>query len=58
MNEIGEVGIDASMLIAQGSVDDRSVALVNGCVCCSVNESLQETASALVKGAPPLSPNL
>src|SRR5881227_542399 len=40
VNEIGEIGIDAELIIA---TDDEMVELSNGCICCSLNNDLVDT---------------
>ena len=40
VNEFGEVGIDNDLLITTG--DDNMVELSNGCICCTINNDLQE----------------
>lgn len=44
VNEFGAVGIDGAML--QG--DAQFVELDNGCLCCAINDELEQTAIALV----------
>lgn len=39
-NEIGEIGIDGSLLL---DVEDNIFELSNGCICCSLNGDFQET---------------
>ena len=41
VNEFGEVGIDNDLLITTGD-DDNMVELSNGCICCTINNDLQE----------------
>ena len=40
VNEFGEVGIDNDLLITTG--EDNMVELSNGCICCTINNDLQE----------------
>lgn len=41
VNEIGEIGIDAELIIA---ASDSMVELSNGCICCSLNNGLVDAA--------------
>jgi G3E family GTPase len=41
VNEIGEIGIDAELIIA---ASDSMVELSNGCICCSLNNDLVDAA--------------
>ncbi len=44
-NEIGEIGIDAELIIG---VDDNIFELSNGCICCSLNDEFQKVLSKLL----------
>ncbi|HTF81012.1 MAG TPA: GTP-binding protein [Cytophagales bacterium] len=44
-NEFGEVGIDGALLV---DLDAQIFELSNGCICCNLNEDLQETMLKLV----------
>lgn len=42
VNEFGEIGIDNELLITMDGSDDNMVELSNGCICCTINNDLQE----------------
>jgi G3E family GTPase len=42
VNEFGEIGIDNELLITMDGGDDNMVELSNGCICCTINNDLQE----------------
>ena len=44
VNDIGEINIDAALI---GAADDEIVELTNGCVCCSIGQSLALTLREL-----------
>jgi len=48
VNEIGEIGIDAELIIAAG---DSMVELSNGCICCSLNNDLVDAAFRVLQRA-------
>jgi len=52
VNELGEVGIDGSLL---GGESARQVELPGGCVCCVLGEELDKTLIELVDGNPTMS---
>ena len=45
VNDVGEVGLDAELVAAR---DGDTVELTNGCVCCSIGDSLGVTLRDLV----------
>lgn len=51
VNELGSIGIDGSLL-PKGSA--QQVELPGGCVCCSLDENLEESLSALLDSQPEL----
>ncbi|HSV41965.1 MAG TPA: GTP-binding protein [Methanomassiliicoccales archaeon] len=46
VNEVGEVGVDGALIDAYGL---RSVELTEGCICCSLSGSLQNTLRTIAK---------
>lgn len=48
VNEIGEIGIDAELIIA---ASDAMVELSNGCICCSLNNDLVDAAFRVLQRA-------
>ena len=48
VNEIGEIGIDAELIIA---TDDDMVELSNGCICCSLNNDLVDAVFRVLQRA-------
>lgn len=50
VNDFGDINIDAELISAQNA---DTIALTNGCVCCSVSDSLTETLAALAERQPP-----
>ncbi|MFM6591057.1 MAG: CobW family GTP-binding protein, partial [Microcystis panniformis] len=40
VNEFGDINIDSQLLV---SIDEDMVELSNGCICCTINDSLIET---------------
>lgn len=49
VNDIGEINVDAALI---AGADDEVVELTNGCVCCSIGESLALTLRELTLRAP------
>jgi G3E family GTPase len=45
VNEFGDIDIDSHLLV---SVDENRVQLGNGCICCTINQSLVDTVSEMV----------
>lgn len=45
VNEFGEIDIDSQLLL---SVDEETVLLTNGCICCTINQSLIEAINQLL----------
>lgn len=45
VNEFGDIDIDSQLLI---SVDENMVQLGNGCICCTINQSLVDTVYEMV----------
>lgn len=45
VNEFGDIDIDSQLLV---SVDENMVQLGNGCICCTINQSLVDTVSEIV----------
>lgn len=45
VNEFGDIDIDSQLLVA---VDENMVQLANGCICCTINQSLVETIDLIV----------
>jgi G3E family GTPase len=45
VNEFGDIDIDSQLLVA---VDENMVQLANGCICCTINQSLVEAVLAIV----------
>jgi G3E family GTPase len=45
VNEFGDVDIDSQLLV---SVDENMVQLGNGCICCTINQSLVDTVYEMV----------
>lgn len=50
VNDIGEINVDAALIAA---ADDQIVELTNGCVCCSIGDSLALTLRDLTLRNPP-----
>ncbi len=50
VNDFGAINIDAALIAAQ---DGASIALTNGCVCCSLGEDLGEGLAMLARRDPP-----
>jgi G3E family GTPase len=50
VNEVGEIGVDGAFIGASGL---RSVELTEGCICCSLSGSLQNTLREISKGYKP-----
>ncbi|KAL1519174.1 hypothetical protein AB1Y20_003434 [Prymnesium parvum] len=48
VNELGSVDIDSSLLVSSGTISDGVVELANGCICCTINESLCDALTALL----------
>lgn len=48
VNEFGDIDIDSQLLI---SVDENMVQLANGCICCTINQSLVEAIDLITKRA-------
>ncbi len=48
VNEFGDIDIDSQLLVA---VDENMVQLANGCICCTVNQSLVEAIDRIVSQA-------
>jgi G3E family GTPase len=45
VNEFGDIDIDSQLLV---SVDENMVQLGNGCICCTINQSLVDTVREMV----------
>jgi G3E family GTPase len=45
MNEFGDIDIDSQLLV---SVDENMVQLGNGCICCTINQSLVDTVHEII----------
>jgi len=50
VNDFGAVNIDASLIVNK---DEEIVSLANGCICCSLSDSLLVAAARLVRRDPP-----
>jgi G3E family GTPase len=48
VNEFGDIDIDSQLLVA---VDENMVQLANGCICCTINQSLVDAVKAIVDRA-------
>ena len=48
VNEFGDIDIDSQLLVA---VDENMVQLANGCICCTINQSLVDAVRAIVNRA-------
>jgi G3E family GTPase len=48
VNEFGDIDIDSQLLVA---VDENMVQLANGCICCTINQSLVDAVKAIVNRA-------
>jgi G3E family GTPase len=46
VNEFGDINIDSQLLIA---VDEETIELTNGCICCTINDNLAEVVYRLLK---------
>src|SRR4051812_8418835 len=46
VNEIGEIGIDAELIVA---ADQDMIELNNGCICCSLNNDLADAVTRLLR---------
>ncbi|PSB49133.1 CobW family GTP-binding protein [Chamaesiphon polymorphus] len=46
VNEFGDIDIDSQLLVA---VDENMVQLANGCICCTINQSLVDAVWAIAK---------
>ena len=49
VNEFGAVDIDSSLLVSQAAIADGVVQLANGCICCTINDSLCDSITELLK---------
>ena len=48
VNEFGAVDIDTSLLVSERAISTGVVELTNGCICCTINESLCEAVAELL----------
>jgi G3E family GTPase len=48
VNEFGEIGIDSELIVAMDE-DNTMVELSNGCVCCTINEDLQNAVYKILE---------
>ena len=48
VNEFGAVDIDSSLLVSNGEIAPGVVELANGCICCTINDSLCDAVSTLL----------
>ena len=49
VNEFGAVDIDSSLLVSERAISTGVVELSNGCICCTINESLCVAVEELLK---------
>ena len=49
VNEFGAVDIDTSLLVSSSSISDEVVELTNGCICCTINDSLCRALQQLLE---------
>lgn len=51
VNEFGDIDIDAQLLVA---IDENMVQLANGCICCTINQSLVDAVQLIVNRTEPV----
>ena len=49
VNEFGAVDIDSSLLVSERAISSGVVELANGCICCTINDSLCDAVTELLK---------
>ena len=49
VNEFGAVDIDSSLLVSNGTIAPGVVELANGCICCTINDSLLDALTTLLE---------
>ena len=49
VNEFGAVDIDSSLLVSERAISSGVVELSNGCICCTINESLCDAVAELLQ---------
>jgi len=49
VNEFGSIDIDSSLVESTSTIDSGTIELSNGCICCTINESLLQTLTQLVE---------
>lgn len=49
VNEFGSIDIDSALVETTSTVETGTIELSNGCVCCTINESLLETLTQMVE---------
>lgn len=49
VNEFGAVDIDSSLLVSNGKIAPGVVELANGCICCTINNSLLDAVTLLLE---------
>ena len=48
VNEFGSVDIDSSLLAAEKAIGSGVVELSNGCICCTINDSLRDAVDEML----------
>jgi G3E family GTPase len=48
INEFGAIDIDSSLLVAERAIDSGVVELSNGCICCTINDSLRDAVAQML----------
>lgn len=51
VNELGDINIDSQLLV---SMEDNMVELSNGCICCTINDSLVDAVYAVLEREDPI----
>ena len=49
VNEFGTVDIDSSLLVTERAIGTGVVELANGCICCTINDSLRDAVAQILE---------
>ena len=49
VNEFGAIDIDSSLLVSNGAISEGVTQLSNGCICCTINDSLCDALDTLLE---------
>ena len=49
VNEFGAIDIDSSLLVSNNAIDSGVTQLSNGCICCTINDSLYDALEQLLQ---------